>query len=114
VGGVFPNEVELEKSLIERAKVIVEFKDRTTYKGKAQHVPKEKIYADLSDIMINVKDARVKNDEVTIFDSVGFAMEDLETYKLIYELATAEGIRKRVNIAGRPKYPKNLYEPLLS
>jgi ornithine cyclodeaminase len=77
-------------------------------------VLKEKIYADLSDIIINVKDARVKNDEVTIFDSVGFAMEDLETYKLIYELATAEGIGKRVNIAGRPKYPKNLYEPLLS
>jgi hypothetical protein len=38
------------------------------------------------------------------------ALEDLQVYKLVYELAIEEGIGKRVNIASRPKYSKNIYD----
>jgi ornithine cyclodeaminase/alanine dehydrogenase-like protein (mu-crystallin family) len=110
VGGDSPNKVELEKSLLERAKVVVDFIDQAVYEGESQQIPSNKIYGDLSEIVTHRKNGRMKEDEVTVFDSVGFAMEDLQVYKLVYELATREGIGKRVNIASRPKYSKNIYE----
>jgi len=110
VGGCSANQIELEKSLLERAKVIVDFKDQAIYEGESQQLPKGKIYADLSDIIVHNKEPRTKEDEVTIFDSVGFAMEDLQAFKLIYELSIKEGIGKRVNIAAKPRYSKNLYQ----
>lgn len=110
VGGCLANQIELEKSLLERAKVIVDFKDQALYEGESQQLPKQKIYADLSDIIANNKQARVKEDEVTIFDSVGFAIEDLQAIKLIYRLSISEGVGKSVNIVTKPKYSKNLYQ----
>jgi ornithine cyclodeaminase/alanine dehydrogenase-like protein (mu-crystallin family) len=109
VGGDSPNKVELEKSLVERSKLVVDFRDQAVYEGEAQQVSKDKIYADLAEIVTNQKDFRNDN-EVTIFDSVGFAMEDLVTYKMIYKLATEQKIGKRINIASKPKYIKNIYE----
>lgn len=108
VGGDSPNKVELEKSLVERAKLVVDFRDQAVYEGEAQQVPNDKIYADLAEIVSNNMER--SDNEVTIFDSVGFAMEDLVTYKMIYHLATEQKIGKRVNIASRPKFIKNLYE----
>ncbi|MGC1932566.1 MAG: hypothetical protein WA667_26630 [Candidatus Nitrosopolaris sp.] len=80
VGGDSPNKVELEKSLLERAKVIVDFIDQAVYECESQQIPSDKIYGDLSEIVTHKKIGRIK-DEVTIFDSVGFAMEDLQVYK---------------------------------
>ena len=108
VGGDSPNKVELEKSLIERAKLVVDFKDQAIYEGEAQQVGKDKICSDLAYVIANP----ITRDEkdITIFDSVGFAMEDLVTYEMIYDLAVREKVGKQVNIASRPKFIKNLYE----
>lgn len=108
VGGDSPNKVELEKSLIERAKLVVDFKDQAVYEGEAQQVGKDKIYSDLAHVIAN--QIQRDDNDVTIFDSVGFAMEDLVTYKMVYDLAVREKVGKRVNIASRPKFIKNLYE----
>jgi ornithine cyclodeaminase len=67
-------------------------------------------HGDLSEIVTNKKIGRSEDDEVTVFDSVGFALEDMQVYKLVYELAIKQGIGKRVNIASRPKYSKNIYD----
>jgi len=108
VGGDSPNKVELEKSLIERSKLVVDFKDQAVYEGEAQQVSQDRIHSDLAHVVSN-NITRLDN-EVTIFDSVGFAMEDLVTYKMIYDLAIKEKVGKRINIASRPKFIKNLYE----
>jgi ornithine cyclodeaminase/alanine dehydrogenase-like protein (mu-crystallin family) len=110
VGGCVANQIELEKSLLDRAKVVVDFRDQAIYEGESQQLAKEQIYADLSEIVSQNKDSRIGEDEVTVFDSVGFAMEDLQTLKLVYDLAIDEGVGKIVNISARPRFSKNLYE----
>lgn len=108
VGGDSPRKTELEKELVLRSKLTVDFIDQATYEGEAQQVSKNKIYAHLGEIVAGIKQGRTGN-EITIFDSVGFAMEDLITYQLVYELAMKENIGKRIKIVAKPKYPKNLY-----
>ncbi len=110
VGGDSPNKIELEKSLVERSKVIVDFQDQAVYEGESQQIFEGKIYADLSEIITGQKKGREHEDEITIFDSVGFAMEDLQVYRLIYDLAIKENIGNRVNISSIPQNCKNIYQ----
>lgn len=109
IGGAYLNQVELEKSLIDRSKLVVDFKHPPINVGERQQVSKQKIYADLSEIIMNVKGSRINDDEITIFDSVGFAMEDLQVYKLVYKLAIDNGFTKRIKIGSTPRYSKDLY-----
>jgi alanine dehydrogenase len=110
VGGSVANQVELEKSLLDKAKVIVDFRDQAIYEGESQQLAEEQIYADLSEIVTCNKASCIGDHDITVFDSVGFAMEDLQAFKLVYDLAISERVGKIVDIAALPKFSKNLYE----
>ena len=51
----------------------------------------EQVYATLSQVVTSEKQGRKADDEVTVFDSTGIAIEDLATAKLVYEKAQQEG-----------------------
>jgi alanine dehydrogenase len=110
VGGSVANQIELQKSLLDKAKVIVDFRDQAIYEGESQQIAKEQIYADLSEIVKGNKVSGISEQDITVFDSVGFALEDLQAFKLVYDLASSEGVGKIVDIAARPSFSKNLYE----
>ena len=110
VGACAANQGELEKRLLNKAKIVVDFKDQAIHEGEIQKLSKRKICADLSDVIVHHKQPRRNESEITIFDSVGFAMQDLQTFRLIYELSTNEKVGKLVNISAKPTYSKNLYQ----
>lgn len=110
IGGDAPNKVELEKSLIDRSKVIVDFIDQAVYEGESQQILQSQIHSDLAKIVAGLSKGRDNEKQITIFDSVGFAMEDLQVYKLVYEMAIKENIGNMVNISSIPKYSKNIYK----
>ena len=85
-------------------------RDQAVYEGESQQIPEDQIYADLSEIVAGIKKGRDNEHEITIFDSVGFAMEDLQVYKLVYEMAIKENLGNMINISSIPKYSKNIYE----
>jgi ornithine cyclodeaminase/alanine dehydrogenase-like protein (mu-crystallin family) len=53
---------------------------------------KENIYADLGEIVLGRKPARTADDEITLFESVGFALEDLVVASLAYGRANEKGV----------------------
>ena len=106
VGGDAPGKTELEKALVQRSKLVVDFIDQAVHEGEAQQVGREGIYAHLGEIVSGGKKGRAGN-EITIFDSVGFAMEDLVAYQLLYEMAHRHC--RTVRIAAQQRFPKNLY-----
>lgn len=110
VGGDSPGKFEIEKALLERSKVVVDFYDQALVEGEAQQLKKEETYCDLGTIVAGKKKGRESEDEITVFDSTGFAMEDLVTYTYLYELAEKFDIGKRISIIAKPKNPKDLYE----
>lgn len=110
VGGDSPGKFELEKSLLLSSKVVVDFYEQALVEGESQQLTKEQTYGHLGEIISGSKKGRSNKQEITIFDSTGFAMEDLVTYNLIYELARESNIGKRIDIIGRPKNSFDLYE----
>jgi ornithine cyclodeaminase/alanine dehydrogenase-like protein (mu-crystallin family) len=99
VGAYTPEMRELDDFTIGKSKIVVD-----TYEGcmaeagdllipiKSGKISKEKIHADLGEIVLRQKPARVNEDEITLFESVGFALEDLVTARLAFHRAKERGI----------------------
>jgi ornithine cyclodeaminase/alanine dehydrogenase len=54
--------------------------------------------AELAEIVTGRRPGRTSAHEITVFKSVGFALEDLAAARLAYNRAQAQGIGKEVNL----------------
>jgi alanine dehydrogenase len=97
VGAFQPETREVDDITVQRARVVVE-----TYSGalaeagdllmpiKSGAMDRSHIMADLHEIVSGKTPGRIHQDDITLFKSVGCALEDLITAKLIYQSAEQE------------------------
>jgi len=97
IGADAPGKQELEPELLNRAKVVIDAYEQAVHSGEI-NVPiskgvfsKDKIYAELGEIVAGLKQGRERDDEITIFDSTGLAIQDIATAALVYNLALERG-----------------------
>lgn len=109
MGGDCPGKTELGKELLAQSKLIVEFTEQSLIEGEIQQLGAEHIYAELWQIINRQLPGRENNSEITIFDSVGFALEDLSTLKLVYQLAQDFNFGEQVYLTPELDNPKDLY-----
>ncbi len=91
IGAYAPEMRELDEVAVKRARIFVD-----TYEGclaeagdllipiRDGKLSRESIQADLGEIVLGEKPARTGDQEITLFKSVGFALEDLVTARLAY------------------------------
>jgi len=113
VGGDAPGKTELDPRILLDAKVVVELLDQALVEGEVQNVGRSAVYAELWEVVAGVKPGRVSEEEVTVFDSVGVAFEDLAALTYLYELAERAGVGSEVELVPRPSDPKNLFSLVL-
>jgi len=113
LGGDCPGKTELQTQLLQRAKVVVEFFEQSFIEGEIQHfseaTAKKIVHAELWELLDGKKPGRSTNDEITIFDSVGFALEDFSVLKLTYKLAQKHHIGQPMNMTPDLQDPKDLF-----
>ncbi len=109
VGAYTPEMREVDEVTVKSARIVVD-----TYEGcmaeagdllipiKRGQLSKQSIHADLGEIVLRKKPGRTRNDEITLFESVGFALEDLVTARLAYHNATARGIGLEFSLGDVP------------
>jgi ornithine cyclodeaminase len=112
LGGDAPGKTELDEELVKACKVVVEYTPQTLIEGEVQKLGKEFIYAELWEIMTGKKQGRGDDNEITIFDSVGFAIEDFSVLRLVYDLAKEHNIGNNLELIPELKDPKNLFSSL--
>lgn len=112
MGGDGPGKTELGKSLLEKSKLIVEYSPQSLVEGEIQQLDESHIHAELWEIVNGLKTARENNHEITIFDSVGFAIEDYSILKLIYQIAEELNFGIDVSLIPDIDNPKDLYSLL--
>lgn len=93
IGADAKGKQELETDLIRNAKVVVDDIEQACHSGEI-NVPLseglmrvEEIYGTLGEIVANIKRGRVDDEEITIFDSTGLAIQDIVCANLVYEKA---------------------------
>lgn len=112
VGGDCPGKTELDPEILKRVKIVIEFLAQSKIEGEIQNLEEEP-YAELWELVAGKKPGRETNDEVTLFDSVGFAIEDYSVLKYFYQLAESMDIGQMVDIIPSMEDPKDLFGVLL-
>jgi len=102
IGADAPGKQELEDSILLSAKVVVDDMEQALHSGEV-NVPISKgvlkpddIHASLGEVIIGKKPGRESDDEITIFDSTGLAIQDIATASVVYELAVKNGVGTKV------------------
>lgn len=110
VGGDCPGKTELHAEILRNARVIVEFEPQTRIEGDIQQMPADFPVTEFWQVLGGQAPGRQDAAQVTVFDSVGFAMEDFSALRFINDLASEHGIGKRIELVPSPANPKDLYQ----
>ena len=112
VGGDCPGKTELDPGVLEAARVFVEYEPQTRIEGDLQQMPADFAVTELWRVLLGQAPGRASPSEVTVFDSVGFALEDFSALRLMTELAADLGLGQPVDLIPVLADPKNLYSLL--
>lgn len=109
MGGDSPGKTELSAALLNQVKLVVEYKPQSLVEGEVQQCAADLIYAELWELVCKNKPGRQNNHEVTLFDSVGFALEDYAILRVVYELAKQYQLGAESALIPELNDPKNLF-----
>lgn len=113
IGGDCPGKTELDPRILDCARVIVEYEPQSRIEGEIQQMPESFAVTELSQVLEGKAPGRVSADDVTVFDSVGFALEDFSTLRYLHATAMRLGIGKDIGLVAEAPDPKNLFGYLL-
>lgn len=109
VGGDSPGKTELEPSVLTCGDVFVEFEEQTRVEGELQNQAKDFPVRLLADVFKTGQSARRTEEEITIFDSVGFAIEDFSAVRYMHDAAVKLGLAKAISLVPDLNNPKDLF-----
>ncbi|MGR8934922.1 MAG: ornithine cyclodeaminase [Gammaproteobacteria bacterium] len=109
MGGDCAGKTELGRALLKAAKIVVEFIPQALQEGEVQQCGIGDIYAELWELVSEYKRGRENAAEITVFDSVGFALEDFSVLRLVYELASEHRIGRDLKLLPEVRDPKDLF-----
>ena len=109
VGGDCPGKTELHADVLRAARVFVEYEPQTRIEGDIQQLPADFPVVDLWRVLAGQVEGRQRADQVTVFDSVGFALEDFSTLRLVAERAEALGLGEMIELVPSADDPKDLF-----
>jgi len=109
VGGDSPGKTELSAEFLEHAKVVVEYKLQSLLEGEVQQCEADIVYAELWQLVCKHKPGRQDDQELTLFDSVGFALEDYSILRVVYDLAEKHRLGTELDLIPELNDPKNLF-----
>jgi ornithine cyclodeaminase len=112
VGGDCPGKTELHAEILRNARVIVEFEPQTRIEGDIQQLEADFPVIEFFQIVQGDVQGRESEEQVTVFDSVGFALEDFSSLRYVHDLAREHGIGERIHLVPTPSNIKNLYQLL--
>ncbi len=112
VGGDCPGKTELHPGVLRAAQVFVEFEPQTRIEGDIQQMPADFAVTELWRVLVGEHPGRLKPEAVTVFDSVGFALEDYSALCFMRDAALELGIGSTVDLIVQTPDPKNLFSAL--
>lgn len=114
VGGDSPGKTELDPAILPRASVFVEFPPQTRKEGEIQQMAADFPVTELWQVLAGQAPGRVDERQVTLFDSVGFALEDYCALSFLQAAATQHGVGRWVEIVPDQDDPRDLYGWMLA
>ncbi|MDI9778148.1 ornithine cyclodeaminase [Pseudomonas putida] len=112
VGGDCPGKTELHRDIVEQARVIVEYEPQSRVEGEIQQIPEDSPVVELWQVLAGRAQGREHGEQVTLFDSVGFALEDYAALRYVLDTARMLGIGQDIALVPQLDNAKDLYSLL--
>ncbi|WP_310386058.1 ornithine cyclodeaminase [Roseateles sp.] len=112
VGGDCPGKTEMHRGVLEAAKVFVEFEPQSRIEGDLQQMPADFAVTEFWRVLKGQASGRDNAEQITFFDSVGFALEDFSALRLLRDCARELGLGQDVSLIPNMADPKNLFGQL--
>jgi ornithine cyclodeaminase len=107
IGGDCPGKTELHRDIVAQASVFVEYTPQTRIEGEIQQMDADFPVTELWQVLAGKASGRRSANEVTLFDSVGFAIEDFSALRYVRDLT--HGASRDIDLVPELDDPKDLY-----
>jgi ornithine cyclodeaminase len=109
IGGDCPGKTELHGDILRRSDIFVEYPEQTRVEGEIQQLDADHPVTELWEVMTGAATGRTSESQITLFDSVGFAIEDFSALR--YVLKNIEGTEffDQLDMLADPDDPRDLF-----
>jgi ornithine cyclodeaminase len=109
IGGDCPGKTELDRALLQRGRVFVEYLPQSRVEGEIQQLPVHSGITELWEVLAGRRPGRIRAADVTIFDSVGFAIEDFSLLRYLNDLSSTMDLHREIDLVPSLEDPKDLF-----
>ena len=113
IGGDCPGKTELHRDILLRSDIFVEYPPQTRIEGEIQQLDADHPVAELWQVMAGKTVGRTSERQITLFDSVGFAIEDFSALRYVRSKLMETGLFEELDLLADPDEPRDLYGMLL-
>lgn len=109
IGGDCPGKTELHKDILLRSDIFVEYPPQTRIEGEIQQLDENHEVTEMWEVVTGAKSGRSAASQITLFDSVGFAVEDFSALRYVHTKARQTGIYQDLDLLADPDEPRDLF-----
>jgi ornithine cyclodeaminase len=109
VGGDCPGKTELHRDILLRSSIFVEYPPQTRIEGEIQQLAPDHPVTELWQVLTGTAQGRTSAPQITLFDSVGFAIEDFSALRYIHAQLPGSGLGQMLDMIADPDDPRDLF-----
>ncbi len=109
IGGDCPGKTELHRDILLRSDIFVEYPPQTRIEGEIQQLAPDHPVNELWQVITGQAAGRRDARQITLFDSVGFAIEDFSALRYIRDKLKGTGLYQDLDIIADPDDPRDLF-----
>ena len=109
IGGDCPGKTELHKDILLRSSIFVEYPPQTRIEGEIQQLDADHPVTELWQVIAGKIAGRTSGDQITLFDSVGFATEDFSALRYVHDQLESTGHYDELDMIADPDDPRDLF-----
>ncbi|KLK92559.1 ornithine cyclodeaminase [Microvirga vignae] len=113
VGGDCPGKTELHADILKRSDIFVEYPPQTRIEGEIQQLAPDHPVMELWRVIAGQETGRANERQITLFDSVGFAIEDFSALRYVKRQIEQTGLYEELDLLADPDDPRDLFGMLL-
>ena len=113
VGGDCPGKTELHRDILLRSTIFVEYPEQSRIEGEIQQLASDHPVTEMWQVIAGQVPGRTSADEITLFDSVGFAVEDFSALRYVRSKLAETGFCTQLDMIADPDDPRDLFGMVL-
>lgn len=113
IGGDCPGKTEIAPAILRRSDIFVEYPPQTRVEGDIQQLEPDHPVTEIWQVLSGTAPGRTSERQITLFDSVGFAIEDFSALRYVLDNVRETPFFHPLDLLADPDDPRDLFGMLM-